>query len=379
MNLNAFAIKLRQKGLIPEPVRKFLQRHVDVLDIRMKSWIAKDPFVNDPPYSTYTSDCPYVFGIIKEFWHMHWPFIAACREMKVPYKILDISGPNWIDVIEKAGCDAFLVQPSVQLSIWKQMYDERLSLMAHQMKKILFPSFEELWIWESKRRMHYWMGINNIPHPKTWVFYSKQVALEFVDKIDLPIVFKSDMGSSATGVIIFRDRSKLKRHVAECFKKGFTTYRRAPNDKEWGSVIFQEFIQNAREWRMIRIGNSYFGYEKIKVGDFHSGSHQWRYGLPQSEILDFLKMVTDKGNFLSMDLDVLISEKGELLVNELQTLFGMGNPYEMCVVDDRPGRMTLNMETGKWEFEAGAFCQNFLCNQRVITLMEILEAKGNSV
>ncbi len=375
MNLKKLAIQLRHKGFIPEPVRKFLQQHMDVLDIRTKSWIAKDPFAEDPPYSTYTSEYPYVFGIIKEFWHMHWPFIAACRDLKVSYKVLDISGPDWINIIENSGCDAFLAQPSVQLNLWKQMYDERLYLIEHQLKKVLFPSFEELWIWESKRRMHYWMVLNNIPHPKTWVFYSLKTALEFTEKVELPVVFKSDMGSGATGVIIFRDRSKLKRHTRRCFKKGFTTYRRVPNDKEWGFILFQEYIKNAREWRMIRIGNSYFGYEKLKVGDFHSGSHQWRYGLPPSEILDFLKMVTDRGNFLSMDLDVLISEDGDLLVNELQTLFGMGNPYEMCVVENQPGRMIYEKEKGEWQFEAGSFCQNYLCNERVITLLELVGAK----
>jgi hypothetical protein len=55
-----------------------------------------------------------------------------------------------------------------------------------------------------------------------------------------------------------------------------------PRDRQWGSVLFQQYIPDAREWRMIRIGDSFFGYEKIKVGEFHSGSHKWSYSRPRT-------------------------------------------------------------------------------------------------
>src|SRR5690606_22484753 len=136
---------------------------------------------------------------------------------------------------------------------------------------------------------------NNVPHPRTWVFYDRQLAMEFADKCDLPIVYKSDMGSGSSGVIIFRHRDVIRKHIKRCFKKGFTTYRRSPKDREYDSVLFQEYLPDVREWRTVRIGDSFFAYEKVQQNDFHSGSHQFRYGKPPDEILDFSLYVCDLG------------------------------------------------------------------------------------
>jgi len=363
---------LKQKGLVPEALRRFLQKHINVMELRAASWIAQDPFANDLSASTYESKYPHVLGIIKEFWHLHWHYIAACRDVGVAYKVLDISGPDWQKVIETSGCDAFLVRPSVQVSIWKQMYDERLRIMTKDMGKIIFPSYDELWFWESKRRMHYWLHANDVPYPKTWIFYDRKAALRFAEQTPLPIVFKSDMGSGATGVIIFRERSCLKKHILRCFGRGFTTYRKAPNDREWGNIFLQEYIENAREWRIIRIGESYFGYEKLMGRGFHSGSHRSRHGLPPADLLDLAQEVTDKGKFLSMDLDILVTPGTRPLVNELQPIFGMEYTTEACIVDGKTGRMLYDTTHNSWQFEAGSFCRNQLCNLRVIALLETL-------
>lgn len=177
-------------------------------------------------WSRRISPSTYTLGIIKEFWHQHWHYIAACRDLRVSYKFLDISGPNWLQVIEESGCDAFLIRPSVQLSIWKQMFDERIRVIAKDLGKIIFPGSDELWFFESKRRMHYWLQAHGVPHPKTWVFYDLKQALAFADHAELPVVYKSDLGSGASGVRIFRKRDFLSRHIQKCFKQGFTTYRR---------------------------------------------------------------------------------------------------------------------------------------------------------
>lgn len=343
-----------------------------MLNVRGANWIAKDPYVNDPPCSSYEPRYSSTLGIIKEFWHGHWHYISACREIGVAYKLLDISGPDWPQIIEESGCNAFLVRPSVVVSIWKQMFDERLRVMAHDLDKILFPSYDEIWFYESKRRMHYWLAAHRVPHPKTWVFYNLKEALMFADQAELPVVYKSDFGSGASGVYIFRERRALKRHIRSCFNRGFTTYRRCPNDREWGFVLLQEYLPDVREWRIVRIGNSYFGYEKRKKGDYHSGSLERRYGLLSSGLLHFAKEVLDTGRFHSMALDIFETHDERYLVNELQTMFGMSRS-EMCEVDGQAGRMLYQPESDTWTFEPGDFCRNHLCNLRVETLLSMLE------
>ena len=197
-------------------------------------------------------------GIIKEFTRIHSYYIGACRELGVPYCVVDISGPDWIEQIERSGCDAFLVRPSGQITVWKQMYDERLRIMvAGPGQDPLSRRYDEIWFYESKRRMHYWLAANEVPHPKTWVFYDRHQALAFAKETPLPIVFKADFGSGSMGVRIMRDRPALRRLINRCFRRGFRKTGADLRDRQWGSVLFQEYLPdvsgmaNDPHWRVL--------------------------------------------------------------------------------------------------------------------------------
>lgn len=310
-------------------------------------------------------------GIIKDFMMKYANYEAACLELGVPYRLIDIAGDRWIDRVQSSGCDAFLVWPSHCHSRSKQMFDERLRVLTEDLRKVIFPSFRALWLYESKRRMSDWLTAHGIPHPRTWVFFEPEPAMEFLAEAPLPLVFKTDLGSATSGVKILRRRGQARRLVKLCFGKGFLGRRHDPRDREWGCVLFQEYIANAKEWRMIRIGGSFFGHQKLREGDFHSGTHLVGWYRPPDELLDFCREVTDKGPFLSMDVDVLETEDGRYLVNELQAVFGSKDPEQMYV-DGKAGRFVYDKETGSWCFEEGRFCRNVLCNLRVKTLLELL-------
>jgi len=40
-------------------------------------------------------------GIVKDFVQYHANYIGACRDLGVPYRLVDISGPDWIDRLEQ--------------------------------------------------------------------------------------------------------------------------------------------------------------------------------------------------------------------------------------------------------------------------------------
>jgi glutathione synthase/RimK-type ligase-like ATP-grasp enzyme len=277
--------------------------------------------------------------------------------------------------VERSGCEAFLVRPSGQITVWKQMFDERLRVLSQDLGKVLFPTYEETWFYESKRRMHYWLAARQIPHAQTWVFYDLHEALDFAERACLPIVFKADFGSGSMGVRILRHRRALRRLIHRCFKTGFLKSGADPRDRQWGSVLLQEYLPDLVEWRMIRIGESYFGYQKVRKGDFHSGSHAFRYGRPPTDLLRLTQAVTDTGGFLSMALDCFVTSDGRALVNEMQTTFGLHVTDGLPMEGGRPGRLVYDPVLDDWRFEEGLFCRNKLCNLRVQTLVDQLLAQ----
>jgi len=361
----------RFRQAFPKPLRRLVLRLIGQEDFQRRLWDTDDPYAGAEEVSTYPPKVDVTLGIIKEFTHAHRWYVGACRDLGVPYKLLDIFGPDWINVVQNSGCDAFLVRPSAHFTIWKQMYDERLRVMAQDLGKIIYPTYDELWFYESKRRMHYWLEANKVPHPRTWVFYDRRQALDFCRTVELPIVFKADLGSGASGVKIFRNRLALRRFVNRCFKKGMVRRDADPRDRQWGCVLLQEYLADAAEWRMIRLGKYFFGHQKLKKGDFHSGSGRFRWADPPKALLDFTYELTEQGHFTSMNLDIFETPDGRYLVNELQSVFGTKRPYQM-VVNGKPGRYIRDEASGTWWFDEGIFCQNGCCNLRVEDLLSRL-------
>src|SRR5690606_768147 len=153
--------------------------------------------------------------------------------------------------------------------------------------------------YENKRRVRDWLIAHRVPHPRTWVFYDQGEALDFVRHAPLPLVFKTNVGAAHSGVWILRQRAEALRMVRRAFSRGIVARRRNPLDRHWGVVLLQEYLPDVREWRMVRIGNSYFGHPKLREGDFHSGSGLVGWDVPSRRHLDFLREVTDKGQFTS--------------------------------------------------------------------------------
>lgn len=314
--------------------------------------------------SDYDSPYDVRLGIVKDFAHYHSYYISACREMKVSYKVVDIFSSNWLEEIDSCGCDAFLVWPSVNLEIWKNLFDERLYILSNELNKILFPSYTELWLYENKRRVRDWLLAHNIPHPETWIFYNEEEALQFVKNVDYPIVRKTARGGASSGVKIVKTRREGIKEVKKAFKNGFVIRDGDKRDRQWGYIIFQEYIPHEHEWRIVRVGDSFMCRKKIKRGEYASGSGRVVWASPPDGLLDFVFEMTELGKFRSMAVDVFDSPKG-FLVNELQALWGDIKPENIHLGEKFMGRYLKDKRDGSWTFEKGYFYSNACANLRV--------------
>lgn len=352
------------RKIAPSFVRRAMRKQFPLTGWDQYQRRLRNPYADEPPVYVAPAS-PYTIGIFYEVMHYHKVYIAACREMGISYKLIDLFANDWIEQICESGCDAYLVWPSVSTGLWKEMYDDRLRILVRELGGIIYPTYQEIWLYENKRRVRDWLEAREIPHPKTWIFYDMEEAMEFAHSASLPLVFKTNIGASHSGVWILRKRSEVLRMIKTAFQKGIVARGKNSLDKEWGVVYFQEYLPNIKEWRMMRIGHSYFGYRKEKVGDFHSGSGAWSWLDPPRELLDLLREITEAYGFSSMDIDFFETTSGDYLVNELQTVFGATTPVEMLKVDGEEGRYIYDAASQSWIFQAGNFSRNMCANARV--------------
>jgi len=72
--------------------------------------------------------------------------------------------------------------------------------------------------------------VNNIPHPYTFVSFSKEEALQFVSKSTFPLVGKTLIGAAGSGVELLNSPNIAKEYVKKVFKSGVKR-RYGPNRK----------------------------------------------------------------------------------------------------------------------------------------------------
>lgn len=336
--------------------------------------------------------------------HLLW--LQACEQMKhrIEWELIDLTRADWLERINRKPFDGLLLSPPGWTTPFKTLFDERITILDSASGIPLYPSAEEILIYENKKYLSYWLAANKIPHPRTWVFYYEEEAQEFIETAALPIVGKTSIGGGGSGVHILRTRKDARDYINNIFsgkgaglqvgpqwrKKGFVgrvfkkllhpqelkakfqLYKHLRTEVQKDFVILQEHIPHTFEWRCVRIGESFFAHKKMVKGDKASGSLLKGYENPPLKLFDFVKQVTDKRHFLSQSVDIFETPDGQYLVNEMQCIFGQSDPYQM-LVDGQPGRYRLI--DGVWTFEAGDFnrVESFLL--RLEHFLEILTEK----
>ena len=349
---------------LPRSWRQGLQRWVNLSEVKLREAARRNPLREVTASEENRAGSPIRFGIVRNAAQYHQHFVQACLELGVPFRVLDLARSDWLEVVEGSGCEVLLVWPDAFRSVWRDMIKERLQVLEEHLGYPCVPSWRETWMYEDKRRMVYWLQAHAVPQPRTWIFYDLAEAEDVAAHCALPVVFKLNFGAAATGVWILRSRSALRRRIRRAFRRGVVGRGMDRRDREWGAVLLQEYLPEVKEWRLVRIGDSYFGHPKGRVGDFHSGSGVALWDVPQPRHLDFLHAVTEAGGFRSMDVDVFETPDGRLLVNELQAVFGASVAVDQCRVDGRPGRF-VRRGPGQWEFEPGDFARNACANERI--------------
>lgn len=327
--------------------------------------------------------------------HDHELWIKSCEEFKhrLIYRIVNLTSNHWLEEIQKKPFDCLLAKPGGLTSLYKALYDERIFILSYVLRYKIFPSPQEIFIYENKRFLSYWLKANNISHPATHVFYDSKEAQEHIEGVKFPYIAKTNIGASGSGVKILASRSEALKYIHDTFSGKGSPQRTGPNFErggilnrglhyvfhppditkklniyltkslnfQKGNVIFQEYVPHEFEWRVIRIGDSFFAHKKIKSGNKASGTLIKEYVNPPLNILNFVRRITDEHRFYSQAIDIFESNHG-YLINEMQCIFGQSDPYQM-LVNGVPGR--YRYIENEWKFEEGDYTRNQCFNLRL--------------
>lgn len=353
------------RRLLPRSVRHGVQRLVPLTSLKRRYFAARDPLSGIEFSDDNRFGSPVRVGIIRNQASFHRAYVKACLELGIPFRVLDVARSDWLDVVRSSGCGLFMVWPDAMLTTWARLMKDRCDIIERQLGLPVVPRSAERWLYEDKCRTRDWLLASGVPHPRTWVFFHREEAEAFAATCTLPIVFKTFFGAAATGVRIVRSRRHLRALVRRAFAVGHVAAGHDRRDRQWGSIMLQEYLPDVKEWRMVRIGDAYFGHTKLRVGDYHSGSGAAGWDVPESRHLDLLHEVTELGGFRSMGMDVFETPDGRLLVNELQTVFGASVSVDQMRIDGVAGCMVREGE-GRWRFEAGDHARNACANARIL-------------
>ncbi len=325
----------------------------------------------------------------------HRGWVDACENSRnvLDYRVVNLTSSGWLQDIREQPADILLAKPGGLTAQLKQLYDERIFILDKVLEQTIFPSPEEIYIYENKRFFSSWLEANGIPHPLTYVIYDYEEALKFIRENALPVVAKTSTGASGSGVTILKSVDEAVRYVNDSFYGAGSPQRTGPNmdkgglakrgsyylfhprelgrkifiyrsraaNRQKGFVIFQAFVSHDYEWRAVRIGDSFFAHKKIRAADKASGSLMKNYDNPPLSLLDFVMGITDKHHFYSQAIDIFETKRG-YLVNEMQCIFGQSDDYQM-MVNGKPGRYVRS--NGEWLFEEGDFARNGCYNLRL--------------
>ena len=333
--------------------------------------------------------------------HLFW--LKACQEIKqkIEYRLISFTGPNWLEEVKAYPFEYFLAKPSGISSHFKQLYDERIHIVAQLGMKV-YPSPQEIYIYENKRYFYSWAAAHQLPHPQTKIFYISGEATTFARTATYPMVAKTNIGASGSGVQLLQNKEEALQYIQNCFtgkgaprrwgpnmdkgawlKRGMQyflspsriaqkvkIYQSRKSDVQKGFVIFQEFVPHDFEWRVVVIGDSYFAHKKLKIGEKASGTLLKSYDKPPLSLLDFAKSIMQEFGFFSQAIDIMETKSGEYIINEMQCIFGQSDPYQM-LVDGKPGRFRfVNKE---WVFEEGNFNTNASYDLRLRHVIDSLK------
>lgn len=227
----------------------------------------------------------------------------------------DSSSPIWTRILQEAGhevkevnvyrtdildqlvgCHGFMWRHAHTPGM-RQIARRLLPVVDRELGLVVYPDQNTCWHYDDKIAQKYLLETKGIPTPRTWVWFDKDLALNWAGLAEYPLVIKLWSGAGSSNVQLVPSYSHAEKWINRLFAKGvedldtvgFQPLNRlvkalvllyrgeisCPWELHKNYVLFQEFLPgNDFDTRITVIGNRAFGFRRFnRPADFRaSGS-----------------------------------------------------------------------------------------------------------
>lgn len=296
-------------------------------------------------------------------------WIAYCKEHNIAYKIVNCNDTDIIKQLD--GCDGLLWHWSHE-DYRTQNYARQLTYSLELMGIRVFPSYSNCWHFDDKVGQKYLFESIKAPLVPSYVFYEKEVALNWAKSTSYPKVFKLRGGAGSYNVKLVNSFQEARPLIDKAFSKGFplSSGFSNVNQRMWvlkrdknmralihilkgfvrffspregldllpcqkGYIYFQDFIpHNEYDDRIVVVGNRAFHLRrKVRRGDFRasgSGLLEYHKDLVPQESLRIAFTISKKIKAQSLAFDFVYDKEGNPLIVETSYAYSMGKAYDDC-------------------------------------------------
>ncbi len=296
-------------------------------------------------------------------------WIKYCSKYKIEYRLVNCYDSNIMNQLK--GVTGFL---------WHWVhYEHEAQLAARQiissvenMGIKVFPNMSTCWHYDDKVGQKYLLESIGAPLVPSYVFFSEDVAMEWIDNTKFPKVFKLRSGAGSQNVHLVKTRREAKKLCKTAFGKGFvpisgyfgdtkTKVRRIKNighfmdklkrlpvsiasvlrsrrlfPREKGYIYFQDFLpHNNFDTRITIIGDRAFGFLRVnRPNDFRasgSGAIVYQSNKIDERCIRVAFEVTKRINAQSLAFDFIFDE------NHNPRIVEMSYCYQNKAVHGCPG------------------------------------------
>ena len=303
-------------------------------------------------------------------------WIEYCHSNRINYRVVNCYDNNIIEQLR----DCSTLMWHWQHTDYKaQLFARQLTLSLERIEFPVYPNAKTAWYFDDKLGEKYLLEAIDAPMVKSYAFYDRESALEWIEDTTFPKVFKLRNGAGALNVVLIKSKREAKRYIDRAFGGGFSANRRETilqeriwhfkRDKSLKSFInigrgvyrylfphkiynmlpieknyiyAQDFIPNCdHDIRVFVIGNRAVTKRRmVRDGDFRasgSGKMSWDIGDDGKECVRVAFEITERLQAQSLAFDFVKDIDGYKIVEISYAASPRGFP-------DAPGYWTKDME-----------------------------------